>query len=378
MATGSGTVAAAEAPLPPLPDGAFTVVVVPDTQHYLGPGTKLKRKASKADKFRGDARYASIDGLAWADAEAAKTPDEVTNPFLRRHVDWILERRDEQNIAFVTHVGDIVEIDRPEEWRVAAAELDRLRGRVPFGLVVGNHDMAKPGDARNFQAAFPAASFADEPWYVGCFGPDDKTGPRAAAADSHVSIDNVNSAQTVDVGGVRLLLVHLECNAPDDVLAWAGRQIDAHPDRRVVVVTHMDLGIREKPTTEAGYIHDPKGRMRWAKRHGDDGNTPEQMWDKLYRRHPRIDLVLSGDQSRVTAMRQTDRADDGHPIHALLSDYMSLGPLRLLRFVPSRDGAIERVDVVTYDTALDRLVEAMPYAPDRDAHQFSIPFGSNR
>lgn len=338
-----------------LPSGAFTVVIIPDTQHYLGAGTKLSRNAAKQSK--------SVD----ESVDSKKLPNTgdnaaVTNPYLERHVDWIVANHKAENIVFVSHVGDIVEMDRPVEWAVAKKHLDRLGGVVPFGLTVGNHDMNSKGDARHFQAAFPAASFRKYDWYVDTFA--------GTHGDSHVSANNVNSAQRFSAGGIDFLFVHLECNAPDDVLAWANDLIAANKQRRVLISTHMDLGIIDRPKNQAGYIHDPKGRMRWVKIHGKRGNTAEQMWDKLYRKHANIDFVFSGDQSRVTARKLVAPGDAGNRVTSLLSDYMSLGGLRLLRFVPSSNA----VNVVTYDTTNDKLIESMPYVPDRDEHQFNLPY----
>lgn len=318
--------------LPPLPQGAFTVVVIPDTQGYTGRGCKGKL--------------------------ASDAP--VANANLDAQVDWILANLQKENIVFVTHVGDIVEDNRPEEWAVAKQHLDRLRGAVPFSLTVGNHDMEADGDARLFQESFPAASFAKEPWYVGSYTHD--------RPDQHVSANNVNSAQRFSASGVAFLHLSLECNAPDDVLAWAGKLMRDHADHRILVTTHMDLGIIEKPKTAAGYIEDPKGRMRWIKIHGKRGNSGVVMWEKLFRQQPNLDLICCGDQSRVTALRLDSVADDGHIVTSLLSDYMSEPVLRLMRFRPDK----HTIDVVTWFVRGNALVESTSYVKARSSHQFTV------
>lgn len=106
----------------------------------------------------------------------------------------------------------------------------------------------------------------------------------------------------------------------------------------------MDLGILDKPTTEEGFIHDPKGRMRWIKIHGQCGNTGEQMWNEL-RKHADLRLILCGDQNRVTAIKLTSIVDDDHPIISMLTDYMSQPVLRLLRVIPAENSIHAR----TYD-----------------------------
>ena len=95
------------------PPGAFTVVVIPDTQGYLGARTKATPDST----------------------------DPLTNPVFANHIQWIRTNVTNQNIVFVSHVGDIVDIDNEEQWTLACQNLDGLRGLVPFGLTVGNHDM---------------------------------------------------------------------------------------------------------------------------------------------------------------------------------------------------------------------------------------------
>ena len=321
-------------PLPPLPAGAFTIVIIPDTQHYVGIGCKAPRT----------------------------TKDPVTNSNLEAQVNWIREQRQDQNIVFVSHVGDIVDKDRPEEWAVAKGHLDRLRGVVPFGLTVGNHDMSSKGNAHLFQANFPAASFLEYPWYLGSY--------EHTRADQKVSANNANSAQRFSAGGMDFLHLNLECNAPDDVLAWANALIAKHPQRRALITTHMDLGVLDKPRGSEGFIKDPQGRMRWVKVHGQRGNSGAQMWEKLFCRHTNLGLIFCGDQSRVTALRLEATAKDGHVISSLLSDYMSQPALRLVRFIPKEN----RVDVLTYEVKRRFLVEETNYVKDRDRHQFSLPY----
>ncbi len=325
-------------PLPPLPAGAFTIVIVPDTQDYLGAGTKISTRAG------------------------TNLQEPVTNPHLEAQARWIREHVRDQNIVFVSHVGDIVEYNRPEEWTVAKQHLDTLRGVAPFGLTVGNHDMAGSGDAILFQMHFPAVSFKQYPWYLGSY--------EHARADQNVSANNVNSAQIFSAGGMDFLHLNLECNAPDDVLAWANNLIARHPERRALITTHMDLGVLDKPKDPEGFIKDAKGRMRWTKIHGKLGNTAEQMWDKCYRKHANLAMVLCGDQSRVTAMRVTDTGDHGNTVHRLLSDYQSEPVLRLMRFVASEN----RVHVVSYEVKREILIDATDYVADRDQHQFTLEY----
>jgi hypothetical protein len=322
------------ADLEPLPPGSFTIVVIPDTQGYRGAGTK-KEPSSTAP---------------------------VTNPVFENHTRWITENLRSQNIVFVSHVGDIVDVNHVSQWPVARRCLDRLHGVVPYALTVGNHDMKRDGDATLYQQYFGADRFAAFPWYGGSFEPERET--------RTVSGNNVNSFQLFSAGGLDFVHLSLECNAPDDVLAWADALLTKHAGRRALITTHMDLGPLDKPSSDDDFLKAPKGRMRWSKIHGARGNSPQQLWEKLYRRHPNLGFVFSGDQSRTTASRLSARGDQGNVVHALMSDYTSSGPLRLYRFVPAQDV----VQVITYDTTGRQVVESMPHVPDRAQHQFTLSY----
>jgi hypothetical protein len=326
------TARAVELDLPP--PGAFTLVVIPDTQGYRGRGVK----------------------------GSPDSTEPVTNPVFQNHTRWIVENLRAQNIVFVSHVGDIVDINREDQWQVARDCLDHLHGVVPYSLTVGNHDMKANGDASLFQQYFPSARYRLFDWYGSTY--------EHGRDDQRVSTNNVNSYQVFSAGGLDFVHLSLECNAPDDVLEWAGRILRRYRDRRALITTHMDLGPIEKPATNAGYLSDPKGRMRWVKIHGPRGNSPVQMWDKLFSHHANLGFIFSGDQSRTTALRRAERGLAGNTVHSLLSDYTSSGPLRLYRFLP----AANQVQAITYDTTRHEIVTSTRYVPDRAEHQFTLPY----
>ncbi len=205
--------------------------------------------------------------------------------------------------------------------------------------------------------------FAGCPWYGGAFSGGDGAGPARAGASSF----QLFSACALD-----FLVLHLECNAPDDVLAWAARTIAAHPTRRVIVVTHMGLGPAAKPVDKRDFHEAPKGRMRWKKVHGVRGNTPQQMWDKCYRKQARLFLILNGDQSRSQALRMVSESDAGTSIHEVLSDYNQENRawMRLYRFLPDRD----EIRVLTFDSTTGTLCRGTRIVPDAAQHCFTIPY----
>jgi hypothetical protein len=108
--------------------------------------------------------------------------------------------------------------------------------------------------------------------------------------------------------------------------------------------------------------------MRWHKSHGDRGNSPAQLWDNLYRKHPNLLMVYSGDQSRTSALRRDAAGDHGNTVYGLMSDYTSSGPLRIYRFSPKND----TIEVITFDTTRKEVINASRHVSGREKHQFTI------
>lgn len=316
------------------PDGSFTIAVIPDTQAYLGRDTKSEPNST----------------------------EQVRNDVFDSITKWIVQHRDEQNIVFVSHVGDIVDKNVPEQWAVARSCMDRIHGLIPYGMTVGNHDMVRTGDSSLFQEYFGESHYETFDWYGGAFYPEH--------AGLAVSGNNANSYQLLTLKGLDFIFFHLECNAPDDVLAWVDDVISRHADRRVCITTHMDLGPMLRPKTNDGYISDPKGRMQWKKCHSDRGNTPVQMWDKCFKHHKNLFLICSGDQSRTQAMHLAELGVHGNVVHSCLTDYGSDGSLRLYRFTPTEN----RVDAITYNVIHNQLSRRSRYVADEKEHQFSFDY----
>ncbi|MGI5819344.1 MAG: metallophosphoesterase [Armatimonadota bacterium] len=323
----------ATAELEPAPDGSFTIAVIPDTQGYRGRGTKSQPDST----------------------------DDVTNPNFSALTPWIVDNLESQRIVFVTHVGDIVDINNHDQWQIARECMDHLHGVVPYGISVGNHDMTSGGDSSLFQEYFGAERFARFEWYGGAYDGHPELGPA-------VSGNNANSYQLLSAEGVDLILLHLECNAPDDVLEWAGEVLQEHSDRPAFITTHMYLGPLERPTTAEGWYDDPKGRMLWRKIHGERGNTPEQLWEKLFSRHPNILIVQAGDQSRTQSIRMHSEGEHGNIVHQMVFDYGGGRNIRLLRFIPAEN----RIEAITWDTQGEALVESSSRVEARDQWQFVI------
>lgn len=348
--------------LPPPPEGAFTLAVIPDTQRYEGEGKRVKSGKT-----------------------AATGP--VRNESFVACVDWILAHHDSERIFFVSHTGDIVDNRNDPQFAFAAKEMSRFDGKIPYGIAPGNHDL-KGASSDLFCKYFPAAKFEKEPWYTGHFGGyTNRTG-------QVVCRDNADSCQLVEAGGVKFVIVHVECNAPDPVLAWVDGVLAKYADRVAIISTHQDLGFREKADQDAWNAEgaekakhaqkradkgkkakkkraphpdrDKLGRLRWKKCHGPEGNTPQQAWEKCYSRHRNVLLIVSGDQGPANVVRDVSTGVHGNRVFAAMHDTQTHA-IRLYRFLPG----LEKIEVWSVDPSTGELLTSYRGWTDRDDHNFT-------
>ena len=253
---------------------------------------------------------------------------------------WIKEHRDEHNIVYVVHEGDIVQHSESEvEWSAANASMSLLDGVVPYTFSVGNHDMANGGDTDDretsvnvFNSYFPVGRYCSEAWYGG-------------------SMDggNENCFAFFEACGMRFMVISLEMAPRDEVLRWGNEVVSAHSDRRVIVATHIYMNAGDARVGKDS-PWDPRG-YRIAQAEGNDG---DDIWRKLVSLHPNIFLVLSGHIGESGVGRLTSMGEPGNSVHQLVANYQKQpnggnGWLRLMRFLPAES----RISVSTFSPYLD-------------------------
>ncbi len=184
----------------------FTIVVLPDTQHY----------------------------------------SEAFPAVFTAQTQWIVANKAARNIVFVTHEGDVVEHwDDDAEWQAANASMSLLDGVVPYGLAPGNHDQP----STFFNQYFPFSRYLGLPWYGG-----------------HYQTLNDNNFQLFSGGGLDFVAVHLEFCPSSGAVAWARGVFDAHPGRIGMMTTHGYLNGSAQRTVHGGcastqYLWDSLGAV---------------------------------------------------------------------------------------------------------------------
>jgi hypothetical protein len=286
----------------------FSIVMLPDTQKY----TDHK------------------------DSSGNPLPNE-SQTYFNSQTQWIVDNLTAKNIKFVTHVGDVIEYtssstERAARFARADAAMDILdgnlssnpQGRVPYSVVLGNHDYEANGDHRT-DASGGAASF------VANFGPARFTTPGGGYRSWYggASANGANSYQWFSAGDIDFLHLALEYEAridsnPNlDAVRWAQSVIDANPGMPVILSTHA-------------YLNGGEGRG-WGRSNGDTGRNGETIFNELVRNNPEIFMVLGG---HFTGARQrtVDNAA-GFDVYEVLVDYQGDsqgggGYFRLFEFSP--------------------------------------------
>lgn len=283
----------ASAPMPP----DFTIAVLPDTQRYV----------------------------------IGKGVDDPS--FFKDQVDWIVANRAASNIVYVSHVGDIVQDydNDADEWAHAADAMYRLENStttglpegIPYGLVVGNHDLTGT-NTTFYNQLFGPGHFAGRSYYGGNFGD--------------------NNFTLFESGALKFLNLNIIWEADLDVVGpWAEQVVAGHPDRLVLVTTHHLTG--------DGFP-------------SSFSDTGQAIYDRL-KTFPNILFMIGGH-----AFGDGRREDlfEGRTIHSFLSNYQGLpnggnGWMRLYRCSPS-NGTIR---AITYSPVLDGFMEG-------ETSDFTIPF----
>ena len=344
----SGDCAAA---LPPLPEGAFTYAVIPDTQLYHGIGAHVKE---------GD--------------EPQTGP--TTNPAFESRVRWIEANIEKENIVFVSHVGDIVDYKNDEQWTFASNLMARLDGKIPYGISPGNHDIATYS-TDDFNRYFPRARYEGNAWYAGAFGGYTRSDGKFASGG------NANSCQLFEADGMKFVALHLECNAPAPVLEWVDSMLRTHADRKAIICTHMYIGYKTEEIDELRRHTSSRpdewfGVMDWTKCHKTDGVSAVDAWETCFSKHGNLILIVSGDQSPAICWREKQKGVNGNTVHSTLQDYPRTADdqdwIRLYRFRPE----LNRIDVWTYSPQLDEVCQGVGFRKGRDWHVFTLNLADRR
>jgi hypothetical protein len=276
----------------------FTIVALPDTQYY-------SREAYGA-----------------------------TRDMFTAQTQWIVDHKDELNIALVLHEGDLTDFNSAVEWTNARTSMSVLDGVVPYALAPGNHDGL--GGSQNqtalFNQFFPLSRYQNLPTFGGVF--------------EFNRMDNCY--HLFSAGGVDWLVFALEFGPRDSVLAWANQIATNYPNRRVIVVTHAHV-------YSDNTLHGSSTNQWWqpVRDYGRQNNGTD-VWEKFLRHHANSGFVFNGHICSSASGRVVGVGDYGNQVFQMMANYQVLalggsGYFRIVQFSPDQD----KMSVKTYSPFLD-------------------------
>jgi hypothetical protein len=254
---------------------------------------------------------------------------------------WIAANRAIRNIAYVAHVGDLVQNGEnggnPAEWIAAESCMRALEDPattllpqgLPFGVSPGSHDLPGTGPVIFYEQYYGAARFQGRSYYGGHFGAD------------NTSWFNLFSASGLDFIVIGFELTWVQNPA---VVHWADSLLTAYPNRRAIIVSHYLLD----PGPPATFS--PQGQAIYNGLKG----------------HANLILMICGHY--VNDARRADTYN-GHTIHTVMSNYQNWtrggdGWLRIMEFSPVHN----QIRMRTYSPTLGHFMAS----PD-SSKQFTLP-----
>lgn len=236
--------------------------------------------------------------------------------------DWILENQEAQKIEYVLGLGDITDASKDFEWENAVAYINKLNNNIPYLLARGNHDFWDDMN-RAFHNGYyenTLDGMMEEREVI--ISQNSDTG-----AIETVTGDITNAYQCATIGGTDYLFLTIDFAPGDAMLDWACDVIEAHPDHRVIVITHAYM-YRDGTTLTEGDAYPcswyPSGNGKpfplayyenpYPVNDGDD------MWEKVFSRYENVLMVLSGHDPWQHIVYRQDAGIHGNTVTQMLID----------------------------------------------------------
>jgi hypothetical protein len=247
---------------------------------------------------------------------------------------WIAAHKDDSNIVFVLHEGDLTDQNIAPEWTNARTSMSLLDGVVPYALAVGNHDglWTSRNDTALFNQYFPLSQFQNLPTFGGVFESN--------------RMDNCY--HLFSAGGMDWLVFSLEFGPRNEVLAWANQVATNYSNRRVIVLTHTHI-------YSDNTLHGSSTNQLWLPtRDYGRANDGTDVWEKFIRHHANMGFVFNGHVLNSGTGRLVGVGDYGNQVFQMLANYQmnafgGAGFLRIVQFFPDQD----KMSVKTYSPFLD-------------------------
>ncbi|MGI5516485.1 LamG-like jellyroll fold domain-containing protein [Streptomyces sp. CA-106131] len=280
-------------------------------------------EAATASRRRPDSESRRFTLVVMPDTQYLFDGPSINPAPIKASLRYILEHGEDENIVFLSHLGDLTQNGAAVEFDAASEAFGLLdRNGVGYSVLAGNHDIRSSTDDQRGPTP-----------YLDAFGPQRFKGKRTFGGSSP---DGYNTYHVFRAGGREWLVLALDWRLSAQGFAWAKDVIAQHPKTPVILTTHELV-------------------------YGDDALSSygEQLWDQLIADHDQIFLTLNG--HFWPAARATRKNAAGNDVHLHLTNYQNryyggAAMIRLYRFDLDRD----TIDVETISPwILGRAAEAL-------------------
>lgn len=247
---------------------------------------------------------------------------EVFPELFESQVNWIRDHRDERNIKYVFHTGDIVNRENQEyQWEFADRYMSVLEeANIPYGVLPGDHDLRSPElDSTTYSQHFGEHRFIDQPHY----------------GESYQ--DNRGHYDLISSHGNDYIMVYMGWQPDDEAIAWMNEVLAKFPDRIAILNFHQ-------------YVN------------GVGARTPmgERLFEEVVVPNPNVKLVLGGHHhGSEVLISEMDDSGDGtidRRVYQLLGNYQE-----------ATRGGDGYMNIMSVDAG-SNTIYVDTYSPDLDAY----------
>ena len=252
-----------------------------------------------------------IQTLTWYDRRDG-------SDYVEQMFDWLLDNRASRKIEYVIGLGDTIDtlstwpesgyntsVTNPAEWNLTAEQFARLDGVIPYLVIRGNHD-----DEAGYHNHICTDNYKNQ--MNGFFYDPSKP----AVYGNSMS----NSYQKITVGGEKYLMLALDYDLNDDIIAWADAVIEANPDYKVIVSIHVyldsDGDFYQGRVGQPG-VNDQTDGDAWHDYISFDGAA---LWNELFSKHENMFMILCGHDAIPTPVHNVRTGKNGTQVIEILTD----------------------------------------------------------
>lgn len=238
-----------------------------------------------------------------------------------RMTKWIAEVKEDLNVKYVFHTGDLVDkAHEPIQWQRADEYMGTLdHANIPYGVLAGNHDVGhKTGDYDEYGKYFGEQRFNGKDYY----------------GESYKN--NRGHYDLISANGNDFIMVYMGWGVNDEDIAWINKVLEENPHRKAILSFHEYLLVS-----------------------GNRSPIGDQVYEEVVMGNPNVIAVLSGHyHDSETLIDEIDDDGDGiadRKVYQMLADYQG-GPeggqgfMRLLKVNPLEN----QIHVQTYSPYLDQ------------------------